>query len=209
MAFFAREVLAAATLSLRANPRSLTVSSQNESSVDVNINTGGASVTTFSIELSYDNTLIEYLRFNLDPKFTQLPNNYGSNGKVVLSGYSVVPINSASTKLATIVFKARASTGTANLKVINGQVFNSDKIPLQIFSLNGSTGETISIVPNSSTGLSVDLNKDTFVNLLDLNLFVKLYRTKTDFSVNFFQDNVIDIKDVNEFRKEYLLKKTR
>lgn len=209
IAFFAGEAFAAATISLTANPKNLTVSSQNESSVDVIVNTGGASVTTFSIELSYDNSLVEYLRFNLDPKFTQLPNNYGSNGKVVLSGYSITPISSTSAKLATINFKARTTTGAASLKVVNGQIYNSDRTPTQVFSLIGSTGETISIVPASPTGLSVDLNKDSFVNIFDLNLFVTRYKTKTDFSVNFFQDSVIDIKDINEFRKEYILKRTR
>ena len=110
---------AAATLYFSPSTGSYTIN--NTFSVTVMVNTGTEAVNVVGAYITYPQDKLEFLSIDTTGSIlTMWAENKAEGGKISLSGGVPSPGFSGSKKIATIRFKAKASSGTANL------IFNSD-----------------------------------------------------------------------------------
>lgn len=195
------KVLAAATLGLSATPSVLTASTATQSTISLSINTGGAAISAFKVDLSYDDTVLEYVGQSLPTQFVSLSISSGGNGKVVVSGYTISTVSGSSVKLADIKFKPRNKIGSTAVRVNSAEVFDRATSPRQIYAQSNAASVNVT-VQNSTQTISIDFYQDNVIDFKDITAFGNLFKQKST-RADLVKDSVFNAYDIVQFGNLY------
>lgn len=132
----------AASASLSLSPSSASISNGSSITVSIRVNVSGGSTNGVQANLSYPSNLLDFVSIGSSSAFSVVAQNSGGSGSVKV-GRGALPAVSGSQLVATVTFRAKASSGTANINFAGGT-----------YVTNASTNAAIS---SSKSGASYTL----------------------------------------------------
>lgn len=203
-------VTAQSALSL--SPSSSTITSGQDFSVQVRVNTNGQTINGVDAELSYPVNLIEVLSINdTNSNFEIKAEKTASNGVITLA-YGTNTPKSGNLLVATINMRARGS-GVANINFSSSSVVTSDVSNGDV--LNSRTNGSYTIVAPTNTPTLTptptkaptptptvapqrrgDMNLDGKVDVQDLSYLLSKWRT-SDSTADINKDGRVNISDLS------------
>lgn len=131
---------ASASISLSAGSSSATVGSYV--TIYAYENSGSEPVNAAQVNFSYPSTLLQFLSINNSSAFSVVAQSSGGGGSVSIAR-GALPAVSGSQLVASVTFKALASSGTATLSVSGGSAIVSANSNANI--LSGSSGTSVTL----------------------------------------------------------------